>query len=80
MNKLWSGLGRLEWTVNRRDINGLVLVAGVLVATIAMAGASEVEFQRRADELSTLTSIARPDPVKLAHCPISPGASATMVR
>jgi len=78
--KHWNGLGSINWKVNLRNINGLFWVAGVLGATIVMASASEVKYQRLANEMSKVTIIEQPAHIKLAQCSLASPADQIAIR
>ncbi len=80
MINTWQGRGISGWKVNLRDINGLVIVAAVLAATIIMAGASEAKLQRLADEMAKITKLEKPTPIKLAHCPVGDHSGHSLIR
>ena len=58
--------------INLRDINGLVLIAAVLGATVLLGGVSEAKF-RTAEAQLAKTKIE----TKIAHCPIGQYANST---
>lgn len=81
MTKFWQGLAKTDWKLNLRNVNGLALVAGVLCATIAMAGASEIEYQRQASAaLAEATKQEGAVEMKLAHCPLAAHGNAATTR
>jgi len=62
------------------NVNGLFLVAGVLTATILMAGVSEARYQRLAEDMAKVTEIKVNKEFKLAHCPLGQYARNSVVR
>ena len=62
------------------NVNGLFLVAGVLSATILMAGVSDAKYQQLANEISNSTEFKVNKEMKLANCPLGSYISNSVVR
>ena len=62
------------------DVNGLFLVAGVLSATILLAGVSEAKYQLIANETSKEIQFNLDKDMKLASCPLGSYTSNSVVR
>ncbi len=71
-------------TANRQftlsNINGLFLVAGVLTATILMAGVSEAKYQRLANNMAKVTEFKVKKEMKVAYCPLSQTAPTSVIQ
>ncbi len=78
MSKETKRLSRRPFSLS--DVNGLFLVAGVLTATILMAGVSEARYQHLANEMAKVTEFKVDKEMKLASCPLGTYTSNSVVR
>ena len=78
MSKEKNKLPKRQFSLS--NVNGLVLVAAVLTATVLVAGVSEAKYQRLADEMSKVTEFKVDKEMKLASCPLGTYTPNSVVR